>query len=189
MRRTRLMTVSVALVAAIAIGGAALSQGGPGPGPGPGPGRGPGERGWGPGMMGWDGEMMGPGMMGWGMRRGFWGRGPEGMLDRVEGRLAFVKAELRISEAQTPAWNELAAAIRGGAKQHNERMKSVFKDAGDKTLLERLDLQEQFMTARIEEIKQVKGSLKALYAQLSDEQKREADHVVLPMVGMGGPMW
>jgi hypothetical protein len=137
---------------------------------------------------GWDGET-GPGMMGWGMRRGFWGRGPEGMLDRVEGRLAFVKAELKITEAQTPAWNELAAAIRSAAKQHNERMRSAFKDASEKTLLERLDLQEQFMTARIEEIKQVKGNLKTLYGQLSDEQKREADHVVLPMVGMGGPMW
>jgi hypothetical protein len=142
-------------------------------------------------MMGWDGEMMGfgQGMMGWGMRRAPWGRGPEGMLDRVEGRLAFVKAELKITEAQAPAWTELATAIRGAAKQHNERMKAVFKDAADKTLLERLDIQEQFMIARIEEIKQVKGSLKALYAQLSDEQKREADHVVLPMVGMGGPMW
>jgi hypothetical protein len=185
MRRTGLTTMSVALLAAITISGAALSQGGPGPGPG----RGPGERGWGPGMMGWDGEMTGPGMMGWGMRRGFWGRGPEGMLDRVEGRLAFVKAEFKITEAQTPAWNELAAAIRSAAKQHNERMRSAFKDASERTLPERLDLQEQLMTARIEEIKQVRGSLKTLYAQLSEEQKREADHVVLPMVGMGGPMW
>lgn len=182
MGRRGLTILSTAVVAAIAISGAALSQGGPGPG------RGPGERGWGP-MMGWDGDMMGPGMMGWGMRRGAWGRGPEGMLDRVEGRLAFVKAELKITEAQTPAWNELAAAIRSAAKQHNERMRSLFKDAGEKTLLERLELQEQFMTARIEEIKQVKGSLKALYGLLSDEQRREADHVVLPMVGMGGPMW
>ncbi len=186
MKRTRLTMLSSALVAAIAITGAAIAQGGPGPGPM----RGPGERGWGM----WDGEMMGwgpgmMGMMGWGTRRGPLGRGPEGMLDRVEGRLAFVKAELKITEAQTPAWNELAAAIRAAAKQHNERMTSMFKDAGEKTLLERLDIQEQFMTARIEEIKQVKGSLKTLYAQLSDEQKREADHVVLPMVGMGGPMW
>jgi hypothetical protein len=133
--------------------------------------------------------MMGPGMMGWGMWRGpRWG-GPEGMLDRVEGRLAFIKAELKITEAQTPAWNELASAVRAAAKQHNDRMRAAFKDGPDRTLLERLDLHEQLMTARLEEIKQVKGSLKALYAQLSDEQKREADHLMLPMVGMGGHMW
>lgn len=189
MKRTRLTTASVALVAAIAISGTALSQGAPGPGPGPG--RGPGDRGW--GMWGGDmmgpGMMVGPGMMGWGMQRGPFGRGPEGMLDRVEGRLAFVKAELKITEAQTAAWNDFASAVRGGAKQHNERMRAAFKDGAEKTLLERLDLQEQLMTARVEEIKQVKGSFKALYGQLSEEQKREADHLVLPMVGMGGPMW
>jgi hypothetical protein len=170
----------MAVVAALAVSGAAIAQGGPG--------RAPGERGWGM----WDGGMMGPGsgMMGWGMWGGRvpWGRGPEGMLDRVEGRLAFVKAELKITEAQTPAWNDLAATIRSAAKQHNERMKTVFKEAQEKTLLERLDAQEQFMGARIDEIKQIKGSLKALYAVLSDEQKKEADSVVLPMVGMGGPM-
>jgi hypothetical protein len=55
-----------------------------------------------------------------------------------------------------------------------------------KTLLDRLDVQEQFMGARLEEIKQIKGSLKGLYAVLSEDQKKEADNIVLPMVGMGG---
>src|SRR5690242_5541046 len=99
MKLTRLTILSAAFAAAIAICGAAVAQGGPGR---------QGERGWGM----WDGEMMGwgPGMMGWGTRggRGPWGRGPEGMLDRVEGRLAFIKAELKITEPQTAAWNELA---------------------------------------------------------------------------------
>lgn len=164
----------MAAVVALAISGAALAQGGPG--------RMWGERG--PGM--WDGDMMGWGMRGHGF--GPWGRGPEGMLDRVEGRLAFIKAELKITEQQTIAWNDLSTAIRGAAKQHNERMKAVFSGGvKEKTLLERLDAQEQLMTTRIEEIRQIKGALKALYAVLSDEQKREADHIVLPMVGMGGP--
>jgi hypothetical protein len=43
------------------------------------------------------------------------------------------------------------------------------------------------MITRLDEIKQIKGSLNKLYALLSDEQKKEADNVVLPMVGMGGP--
>lgn len=172
MKRNRWMMMSAAAALAVAVSSAAIAQGGPG--------RMWGERG--SGM--WDGEMMG-----WGMRgRGPWGRGPDGMLDRIEGRLAFIKAELKITEQQAAAWNELAATIRSAAKQHNDRMKAVFSgEAKDKTLLERLDTQEQFMAARIEEIKQIKGNLKALYAVLSDEQKKEADHIVLPMVGMGGP--
>lgn len=175
MRRNRLMRLSAVAATTIFLAGAALAQGGPG-------GRMMGERGW--GMWGNDGP-------GWGM--GMWGRGPSGrgsdwMLDRIEGRLAFTKTELKITEAQTPAWNAFAEAIRTAAKHHNERMKSVFSgEQRAKTLPERVEAQEQFMSIRLEEIKLVKASLQGLYAVLSDEQKKEADEMVIPMVGMGGP--
>jgi hypothetical protein len=128
---------------------------------------------------------------GWGMRWGGpWGRGADGMLDRVEGRLAFIKTELKITEAQTPAWNQLAESIRTAAKHHNERMKAAFsREESAKTLPERLDVHEQLVSARLDEIKQIKGSLTNLYAVLSEAQKKEADDIVLPMAGMmGGPM-
>jgi flagellar motility protein MotE (MotC chaperone) len=133
------------------------------------------ERGWG---------------MGWGMWwDGPWGRGPDGMLDRVEGRLAFVKAELQITEAQAPAWNQLADAVRAAAKNHNERMRAIARrEERNKTLPERLEAQEQRVTARLEEIRQIKSSLSNLYAVLSDAQKKEADDIVLPMTGMYGMM-
>jgi hypothetical protein len=109
------------------------------------------------------------------------------MLDRVEGRLAFIKAELKITEAQASAWNQLAETIRAAAKNHNERMKAAFsREEKAKTLPERLEAQEQFVSARLDEIKQVKGGLMNLYAVLSDAQKKEADDIVLPMAGMGG---
>jgi hypothetical protein len=111
------------------------------------------------------------------------------MLDRVEGRLAFIKTELKITEAQASAWNQLADTIRTAAKNHNERMKAAFsREEKAKTLPERLEVQEQFVSARLDEIKQIKGSLANLYALLSDTQKKEADDIVLPMAGMGGPM-
>ena len=131
---------------------------------------------------------------GWGMGMGMWGRGPgsrggqDWMLDRIEGRLAFLKTELKITDAQTAAWNQLADAIRTAAKHHNERMKTVFSgDQRSKPLPDRIDAQEQFISIRLEEIKQIKGSLKGLYAVLSDAQKKEADDMAIPMVGMGGP--
>jgi hypothetical protein len=137
----------------------------------------------------------GPGRMmderGWGMWRGGpWERGPDAMLDRVEGRLAFIRAELKINEAQTPAWNALADVVRAAAKRHNERMKALFKgEAKAGTLPERVAAQEQVLSVRLDEIKQIKGALNALYALLSEEQKNEADDIVLPMAGMGGPHW
>jgi hypothetical protein len=171
----RLIKISAAVAVAVCMTTAVAAQGGP-----------RGERGWGWGMWGNDGPGWGMGMgMMWG--RGPWaGRGSDGMLERIEGRLAFLKAELKITETQTTAWNQLADVIRSAAKQRNERMKSVFTGES-RTLPERVELQEQFMTVRLEEIKSVKAALKALYAVLSDEQKKEADEMVIPMVGMGGP--
>jgi hypothetical protein len=125
---------------------------------------------------------------GWGMGMfGRWSRGPDMdmMLERVEGRLAFMKAELKITDAQTTAWNGFADAVRASAKQHNERMKAIL--AGDdrsKPLPDRLDAQEQFLSARLDQIKLIKASLKGLYAVLSDDQKKEADETIIPMVGM-----
>ncbi len=160
----------VAAAVAIVIAGAAFAQG-----------RMMGDREW---------SMWGEG---WGMWRGGpgpWSRGPDGMLDRVEGRLAFIKTELKITEAQTPAWNHLAEAIRTAAKNHNTRMRAVLsRQESAKTLPDRLDAHEQLLSARLDETKQIKGSLNALYAVLSDEQKKEADDVVLPMTGMGGHRW
>jgi hypothetical protein len=171
MRKSYLMAMSCALAVAL-FTGLAEAQG---------QGSQRGERGWGM----WNEH--GPG---WGMGMfGRWGRGPEMMLERVEGRLAFMKAELKITDAQTAAWNGFADAVRVAAKQHNEGMKAIL--AGDeraKSLPERLDTQEQVLSARLEQIRQIKASLKDLYAILSDDQKKEADDMVAPMVGMmGGP--
>jgi hypothetical protein len=128
---------------------------------------------------------------GWGMRRGdhfgrWWGRGPDWMLERMEGRLSFLKTELKITEAQAPAWNELAQAIRTSAKQRHERMKSLFADEDKaKTLPERLELQEQLVAARLDELRQLKTAVQGLYAVLTEDQKKEADDIGLPMMGMG----
>jgi len=167
MRKRHLAAMSCALVMALSLTGSAEAQG---------PQRG--ERG---GGMWYDGPGWGMGMF------GRWGRGSDMMLERVEGRLAFMRAELKITDAQTAPWNAFADAVRAAAKQHNERMKAIL--AGDdrsKPLPDRLDAQEQFLGARLEQIKLIKASLKGVYAVLSDDQKKEADEMIIPMVGMMG---
>ena len=135
---------------AICVAGLAMAQGGP-----------PSDRGR--GTPGGDGSGWG---MGPGWHMGMWrnwrgGRGPDWMLERIEGRLAYTKTELKITDAQTPAWNQLADAIRTAAKHHNERMKSIFAgNERSKTLPERVEAQEQFMSVRVEEIKLIKTALK-----------------------------
>jgi hypothetical protein len=46
------------------------------------------------------------------------------MAGHVEGRLAFLKAELKITEAQLPLWNAVADAIHANAKGMTEMMSS-----------------------------------------------------------------
>jgi hypothetical protein len=165
---------------AICVAGWAMAQGGP-----------PGDRGRG---LGGDGPGWGMGS-GWHMGMGMWGnwrggRDSDWMLERIEGRLAYTKAELKITDAQGAAWSQLADAIRTAAKHHNERMKGIFAgNERSRTLPERVEAQEQFMSVRVEEIKLIKAALKNLYGVLSDEQKKEADEVDIPMVGMMGGPW
>ena len=170
------LTVTLAAAAlASVIAVQALAQGGPGHMR---------ERGWGM----WDDDDRG--MRRDGPFRRWRSRGLERMLERVERQLSYLKTDLAITEAQTAAWNELAEAIRTTVKQRYERMKALLADdAKAKTLPERVELQEQFMTARLDELKQIKASLQGLYAVLTDTQKKEADDMVLPMAGMGGRRW
>ena len=135
---------------------------------------------------------------GWGMghmMRG-WGRGPmtgygeDALLDRIDGRLAFLKTELKITEAQSEAWNEMAAAIRTTSDMHNKMMREMMKEMHDgeffkKPLPDRLVLHETHMEARLEQIKTVKEAVDKLYGVLDDTQKKAADEIMLPTMGMG----
>jgi len=133
--------------------------------------------GWGPGM-GW--HMGG----GWGPR---WSA-DDIMSERVDGRLAFLKTELKISDAQMSAWNKLADVIRTAAKARTERMRSILSgDQRDKALPQRLDEQEKYLSTRLDEVRQIRAAWDELYQSLSDAQKKEADNIALPMMGMGGP--
>ena len=129
---------------------------------------------------------------GWGMGR-MMGNGQEAMLDRVDGRLAFLKTELKITDAQKDVWDNMAKTIRITSESHNDMMREHMKEMHDgeffkKPLPERLTYQEVHMEARLEQIKQVKAAVEQLYAVLTDDQKKSADEIVLPMMGMGGGM-
>jgi hypothetical protein len=132
---------------------------------------------------------MGRGMMdGWGS--GMMGYGPDSMMDRIDGRLAFMKTELKIADAQAPAWDDFAKVVRQTSETHNQLMLSMMKSIQDgsffkKPLTERLQFQQTMMESRVEDIKSIRESLDKLYAKLDDTQKKSADEIVLPMMGMG----
>jgi hypothetical protein len=125
-------------------------------------------------------RMMGPGMMGM------------GMIERVEGRIAFLRAELKITDAQTNAWNAFADALRVNAQKLAAIRPAMMPTSEtQQTLTERLDAQERWLTARLEGLRSTKAAFTPVYAALSDEQKKTATELLGPHLGlamMPGPM-
>ena len=148
----------------------------------------------GAGMMG--PEMMGAGMMGPGMGRG----GMMGMMGGgcpmmgmmmgrggvapsfAEGRIAFLKAELAITDTQASVWDAYAAALRKNFENMQSMHTTMMSAAAPASPVERLDRHISAMDSRLQSLKEVKPALAALYAALSDDQKKKADDL---LTGMG----
>ena len=52
------------------------------------------------------------------------------------------------------------------------------------TLADRLELQEQWLVARVEGIRAIKPAFASLYGTLSDDQKKTANELLAPHMGM-----
>ena len=114
---------------------------------------------------------------------------PMAPFAHIEGRVAFLKAELGITDAQAPQWNAFADALRSGAKAMRESMASMMEAGKPSNAADRTDTMVKMMTARLESLKPIAAAEKALYAVLTDPQKETADELLSgPMMGMGGSM-
>ena len=141
----------------------------------------------GPGMPG--GGMAGSGGMPMmGMMRMMMGRDSMGgmsmMAGHIEGRLAFLKTELKITDAQLPLWNAVAAAIRANGKSVSEMSGPMMGSMHTGTLPEKLAAREKMMTAHLEALRKFQAAVDPLYAALSDEQKKTADELLIGPMGM-----
>jgi hypothetical protein len=114
-----------------------------------------------------------------------------GMGDHIEGRIAFLKTELKITDAQTAQWNTFADMLRANAKRmgeiRNTMMQGGMMGQGSTSLSapDRLDRMERMMTAMLDALKATRSALGPLYAALSDEQKKTADQLIHGPMGMG----
>ncbi|MHB8886316.1 MAG: Spy/CpxP family protein refolding chaperone [Methylovirgula sp.] len=133
-------------------------------------------------MMGCPGRMGMMGMM--------------GMANHVEGRIAFLKAELKITEAQMPQWNAFADALRENARRMSGMPAMMMRggmmqgrmmgqEGASLSAPDRLDRMEKMLTAMLETIKATKAALAPLYVVLTDEQRKMADQLIHGPMGMG----
>lgn len=118
------------------------------------------------------------------MRQSGDGMGGMETIDRVEGRIAFLRTELKITDAQVPGWKAFADALRANAKALGELRASMMSQAGSGTLADRLTWQEKWLSARLEGTRAMKSALTNLVSTFSDEQKKAADELLAPQMGM-----
>ena len=88
-----------------------------------------------------------------------------------EGRIAFLKAELAITDAQKPAWDAYAAAIKANLQSMQDMMQTMRAVFDAKTPVERLDAHLAAMEARLKALKDVKPAASVI-ARFSDPDRR-----------------
>ena len=108
--------------------------------------------------------------------------GPEhrfGPGRHVEGRIAFLKAELKITDSQAPLFERVAQAMRDNVKEmaqlHEQRRADRDKP---KTAVESLEARAHFGQLRMDQTQRFLAAFKPMYDGLSDEQKKTADELL-----------
>ena len=190
MKRTSKFAIGIGTALVLAAAVANAYPYGPGPGWGPGYGTGGPGMGYGPGPgMGPMGGRGGMGPMGY-------GAGPRGYGNpaaAADARLAYLKSDLKITSGQETAWK----AFADNAKQQAEAMQALrttMQGSTQATAPERLELRNQIMKQRQEQVEKSTAAFKELYAALTPEQKAIADQRFAGGPGAGpgfrgGPGW
>jgi hypothetical protein len=107
--------------------------------------------------------------------------GAWGPVHYIRGRLAFMKAELAITDAQERLWEVFAEALRDFLKAGSRpRIKS---SAGATALPKLPAMQERDLASDPESLRQWEAIVETFYAGLSEEQRRGADHLLRQLFG------
>ena len=96
----------------------------------------------------------------------------------VDGRIAFLKAELKITPAQEAQWQQVATAMRENANALDRAIGTAREERGTMDAVRRLTLREQFAKVRAENNDRLLTAFKPLYASLSPEQQQTANELV-----------
>lgn len=105
----------------------------------------------------------------------------------IEGRIAFLRAELVITDAQAKTWDAFADVLRANAKRVKEATMPMMANAAPPQMLGQLEQQERMLAAKLEEVKATKAAYAALHESLTPEQRKTADELLKTHMGMMPP--
>jgi hypothetical protein len=107
---------------------------------------------------------------------------PERRFDpgrHIEGRIAFLKAELKITDGQVPLFERVAQVMRDNAKEMARLHEQRRADRDQrKSAVESLEQRARFGEMRTQQTQRFLAAFKPLYDGLSDQQKKTADELL-----------
>lgn len=98
----------------------------------------------------------------------------------VDGRIAFLKAELKITSPQETQWQQVAAAMRENANVLDQAITTARQNRGDMNAVQRIERREQFAKVRADNDARLLAAFKPLYASLSPDQQQIANKLIAP---------
>jgi hypothetical protein len=108
------------------------------------------------------------------------------LLARVEGRLAYAKTLLNITDEQAELWKAYEDASRANVKKMREANQAMVNAEAYGATIDRMRTQTSMMEAQLEARKALEPVTESLYKSLSPEQKQRADVVFLLLGKSGG---
>ena len=112
----------------------------------------------------------------------------EMLAERVEGGLAFLRAELQVRPDQDAAWNTFSARIREAAERFRAGRERLAMPPSDAGLDQRLAFREARLTAELERIRACREATAGLLPALDEAQRRTVETLswlIIPGVGPG----
>jgi periplasmic protein CpxP/Spy len=96
-------------------------------------------------------------------------------VDRVEARITDMHAKLKITQAQEDQWGKVAQAMRDNQKAIEPLIEDRVKNAKTMTAIDDLKSYAAITDAHADGLKKFTPAFEALYAGMSDAQKKDAD--------------
>jgi protein CpxP len=108
-------------------------------------------------------------------------RPPRDPARHVEGRIAYLKAELHITPTQEPQWQKVADVIRQNAQQMRRDFEQRRANpSAAPNAVSRLEMRARFSAERSQATERLLAAFRPLYDTMSPEQKVAADHMMAP---------
>ncbi len=101
----------------------------------------------------------------------------ETLQNLVERRIADLHSKLHIAPEQSQQWDQFAQAMRDNAKEMDELYKQRAERFSSMSAVDNMQSYAQIEQQRAQDVQKLVPPFQALYASLSDQQKKTADQM------------